>query len=72
MKNTLEPTQSLKRYVIILVALGMLVTTTLTGCTRRVYREIDLTERIDDAELAKMAPKRDTDILRFGFDLRLF
>ncbi len=42
------------------------------GCDSRDVAKIDLGERIDDAELAKMAPKRDSEVLRFGFDVRGF
>ena len=54
------------------LALGAALTVALAGCDSREYREIDLSERIDDAELAeiRMAPERDDDVLLFGFDLR--
>ena len=67
-KNTTAWTQSLNRFVLVLAVLGVIVA--LTGCTRREYREIDLDDRIDAAELVRMEPDRDSDALRFGFDLR--
>ncbi|MBU8913406.1 MAG: phosphate/phosphite/phosphonate ABC transporter substrate-binding protein [Spirochaetales bacterium] len=69
-KDTPGTTLSLKRYALLLVALGVLTITALTGCDRREYKEMDLTERIDDAELGPAAPNGDNDALRFGFDLR--
>jgi len=55
-----------------LIAIGLFVTIipALTGCDWHDGENIDLSERIDDTELAGMAPKRDSDVLRFGFDLR--
>ncbi|MEA3225824.1 MAG: phosphate/phosphite/phosphonate ABC transporter substrate-binding protein [Planctomycetota bacterium] len=52
------------------VMVWMLAIIALTGCDSRKVEEIDLSERIDDAELARMVSKRDGDVLCFGFDLR--
>jgi phosphonate transport system substrate-binding protein len=41
-----------------------------TGCNSKNIRKIDLSDRVSDAELQKMGPKHDDNILRFGFDLR--
>lgn len=58
------------KYAVILAVMWTLAIAALTGCDSRESEEIDLSERIDDAELARMVPKRDRDILLFGFDLR--
>ena len=47
-----------------------LAVVTMMGCDSQDTKEIDLSERIDDAELARMAPKHDDNVLYFGFDLR--
>jgi phosphonate transport system substrate-binding protein len=73
MTETIKPPEDslgVRRYVLILVAVWTALVVALTGCESREVERIDLRERIDDAELAGMAPKRDSNILRFGFDLR--
>ncbi len=42
----------------------------LTGCDSPEIQRIDLSERIDNTKMVRMAPERDSDVLRFGFDLR--
>lgn len=59
-----------QRFALILVTLCVILILALSGCDSRDVEKIDLSERIDDAELAMMAPKRDSDIIRVGFDLR--
>ena len=74
--NTFEPIQSWKRalglkwFTLIFAATWMLTIVTLTACDSLKVDEIDLSERIDDVELGLMKPNRDSDSLRFGFDLR--
>jgi len=81
MKNiTSEATQSwqrsqkrspgLNRYILILAAVWVPAVVALTGCGSHEVEEIDLTERIDDAELILIEPHPDSDALRFGFELR--
>ncbi len=71
MKNvSCEAIQPANRHALILVTLSAVVIVALSGCDRREYMEIDLSDRIDEAELARMAPDRDSSVLRFGFDLR--
>ena len=81
MKNvTSEATQSwqrsqkrprgLNRYVLVLAPIWVLTMVALTGCDSHDVEEIDLTERIDDSELILIAPHTDSDILRFGFEMR--
>ena len=58
-----------RRYALILAMAGT-VLMALAGCDWRDVESIDLKERVDDAELARMAPKNDGDVFRFGFELR--
>lgn len=58
------------QYLPILAAAVALAAVALTGCAQRQYEEIDLSERVDDAELILIAPDADSGALRFGFDLR--
>jgi len=52
---------------VFLVLAGILI----AGCLPRHDRkEIDLDDWVSDAELRELAPETDTDVLRFGFDLR--
>jgi len=52
---------------VFLVLVGILI----AGCLPRHDRkEIDLDDWVSDAELRELAPETDTDVLRFGFDLR--
>lgn len=60
----------LKRCVLALAVAWTPLIAALTGCDSPKVAEIDLRDRIDDAELARMAPQRDREVLRFGFDLR--
>ncbi|MBN2184655.1 MAG: phosphate/phosphite/phosphonate ABC transporter substrate-binding protein [Candidatus Krumholzibacteriota bacterium] len=48
----------------------VLVIAGLTGCDEKNTREINLRERINDAELVMIEPEIEGGILRFGFDLR--
>lgn len=74
--NRSEPVQSwkrplgMKRYAIVFAAAWTLAIVSLMACDSREVKEVDLNERIDDAELARMTPNHNGDILRFGFDLR--
>ena len=47
-----------------------LVLLALAGCDSREAKEVDLSKRIPDAELAGRERHRDQDVLFFGFDLR--
>jgi phosphonate transport system substrate-binding protein len=48
-----------------------LVGVLLTGCLPgNDHREIDLDDRVSEAELHALTVRTDTDVLRFGFDLR--
>ena len=52
---------------VFLVLAGVL----FTACSPREDRkEVDLDDRVGDAELRELAPKPDAGVLRFGFDLR--
>ena len=59
-----------KRYHFVWALAYLLVIAALTGCDEQKTREIDLRERINDAELVMIEPENKGDILRFGFDLR--
>lgn len=59
-----------QRFTLILITLCVTLILSLTGCDSRDIEKVDLSERVDDTELARMTPKRDSDVLRFGFDLR--
>lgn len=59
-----------RRFGWLLVAVWMLAIVALTGCDSRKVVEIDLSERIDDSEMARVVMIHDNDNLRFGFDLR--
>ena len=59
-----------RRYAMILVTAWTMLIMPLTGCDSRDVEKIDLRERVDDAELERMTPKRNSDTFRFGFDLR--
>jgi phosphonate transport system substrate-binding protein len=69
-KRSRKRTPGLNRFALVLSAMVALTIVGLTGCERREHREIDFSDRIDDAELALLAPKPDSEALRFGFDLR--
>lgn len=60
----------MRRYAMILVTAWTILIMALTGCDSRDVEEIDLRERVDDAELARMTPRNNGDTLRFGFELR--
>jgi len=61
---------SMTKHALMTVVVWALAIAALTGCDSHKIEEVDLRERIDDAELARMVPKHDGDALRFGFDLR--
>jgi len=68
--NATHPS-GIRRYALILVAAWAAVIVALAGCyPYEVEKKVDLNDRIDDAELREMAPERDGNTLRFGFDLR--
>lgn len=52
---------------VFLALVGVLLTGCLPGDDRK---EIDLDDRVSDAELRELTVQTDTDVLRFGFDLR--
>jgi len=55
------------RIAVFLALVGVL----LAGCLpREDRREIDLDDRASDAELRELTARADSDVLRFGFDLR--
>jgi len=58
----------LRRYLCALAA--SVAAIILAGCDLAERERIDLGDRVDDTELCAMAPKRDPNILWFGFDLR--
>lgn len=60
----------LRRYTLVSVVAWMLAIVSLSACDQHKAEEVDLSERIGDAELARRMPNRDSDSLRFGFDLR--
>ncbi|NOR51814.1 MAG: PhnD/SsuA/transferrin family substrate-binding protein, partial [Gammaproteobacteria bacterium] len=74
--NTSIPNQyrkqslDLKRHPLLFSAAWILVIIILTGCDSNKVEEIDLSDRIDDVELAKMTHNHDSNCLHFGFDLR--
>lgn len=53
---------------VFLALVGVLLVDCLPGEDRR---EIDLDDRASDAELRELTARTDTDVLRFGFDLRV-
>ncbi len=67
-----RPLWGVARHVLALAAIWAAVVVAPAGCDSREVAKIDLRDRIDDAELAKMAPRRDSEGLRFGFDPRGF
>lgn len=59
-----------KQYHLVCSLACVLVIAVLTGCDQQKTREIDLRERIQDAELVMIEPENKGGILLFGFDLR--
>jgi phosphonate transport system substrate-binding protein len=53
-----------------LTVLALAVAGIIGGCDSDERKRIDFSDQVDDAELRKMAPKRDQDVFLFGFDLR--
>ncbi len=63
-------TLGLKRYAPVLAVAMMLAIVTLTTCDQHQVEQLDLSERVDDAELARLMPNLNDHSLLFGFDLR--